>query len=82
MRGYRMLSSLDHNDFLWVATATTFAALQAHKDFETRQGRINFEFTDKEAIDRAILLIQKHLLEMPGKKSLMEAEYETKQTQY
>jgi hypothetical protein len=56
------------------------------KIIETDQGRINFEFADKEAIDCAIQSIQRHLTAMPGTQQeifrRLKTEFETKRTQY
>ena len=56
------------------------------KIIETDQGRINFEFTDKEAIDCVIQSIERHLTAMPGTHQVifkrLKAEFETKKTQY
>jgi hypothetical protein len=56
------------------------------KIIETDQGRINFEFADKEAINCVIQSIQKHLEAMPGTQheifKRLIAEFETKKTQY
>jgi hypothetical protein len=56
------------------------------KIIETDQGRINFEFTDKEAINCVIQSIQRHLTAMPGTQQeifkRLKAEFETKKMQY
>ncbi|MGA7370593.1 MAG: hypothetical protein WBX01_15805 [Nitrososphaeraceae archaeon] len=56
------------------------------KIIETDQGRINFEFADKEAIDCVLQSIQKHLPAMPGTQQevfkRLKAEFEIKKTQY
>ncbi|MGE5660635.1 MAG: hypothetical protein ACM3X1_00145 [Ignavibacteriales bacterium] len=53
---------------------------------ETDQGRINFEFRDKEAINCVIQSIQRHLTAMPGIPQVifkrLKAEFETKKMQY
>ena len=53
---------------------------------ETDQGRINFEFADKEAIGCVIQSIQRHLAAMPGSQQgifrRLKTEFETKRTQY
>jgi hypothetical protein len=56
------------------------------KIIETDQGRINFEFTDKEAINCVIQSIQRYLTAMPGTQQeifkRLKAEFETKKMQY
>lgn len=51
---------------------------------ETDQGRINFEFADKEAIDCVIQSIQRHLTAMPGTQQeifkRLKTEFETKKS--
>jgi hypothetical protein len=53
---------------------------------ETDQGRINFEFADKEAIDCVIQSIQRHLTAMSDSQQeifrRLKTEFETKKMQY
>jgi uncharacterized protein YjhX (UPF0386 family) len=56
------------------------------KIIETDQGRINFEFTDKEAINCVIQSIQRHLTALPDTQQeifkRLKTEFETKKAQY
>jgi hypothetical protein len=56
------------------------------KIIERDQGRINFEFADKEAIDCVIQSIQRHLTAMPSSQQeifrRLKTEFETKRAQY
>jgi hypothetical protein len=56
------------------------------KIIETNQGKVNFEFADKEAIDCVIQSIQRHLTTMPATQqkifNRLKTEFETKKTQY
>jgi hypothetical protein len=56
------------------------------KIIETNQGKVNFEFADKEAIDCVIQSIQRHLKTMPFTQqkifNRLKTEFETKKTQY